>query len=102
MVRVMMSNRIYSATGVYDMETFYSLAVFMENKASSELEYIPACICIWRGLPFVAFHTAEMNVGGFICLPQVDSTISDLGKRLYGIYGDLDSAHAAATRRRAF
>lgn len=76
-----------------DIGTAVCITVLTER---SPLEYSPVCLCIWRGLPFLAVHAADVTSDGASHRAALASVIGDLENCWHGIYTDLRSAHSAA------
>ncbi|KAL1482558.1 hypothetical protein MTO96_050313 [Rhipicephalus appendiculatus] len=98
LVEILKSSGSCAAIGANDVGSSYSVAVLVVSEARCPPEYLPVCFCMWSGLPFLAYHAAE----GSSYLPLLASVLRNMEKSLHGTYGDLSSAHIAATASKQF
>lgn len=88
--------------GYIDVHTARLFTILRQDKFYSPTRYWPVCLCIWRGLPYLALHTPALTLPRAVDSPALASVIGDLEKCLQGIYSDLNSAHVVATRAAKF
>ncbi|KAL1436729.1 hypothetical protein MTO96_049408 [Rhipicephalus appendiculatus] len=84
--------------GVFDAGNAWCLTILTTQGTLSPAKYIPICINIWKGLPFVAIHIPKETCRDATDWPLLASIVGDLEKCFRGLYFSLTAARAAATK----
>ncbi|KAL1466715.1 hypothetical protein MTO96_042538 [Rhipicephalus appendiculatus] len=81
---------------VSEPEHAWCSTIMTTQGARSPSKFIPICIYVWNGSPFVAIHIQQMTGPDATNWPLLASLAGDLGRCFYGFYNSLASARSAA------